>query len=156
MCLPQAVKMRGHITSCTRINIIKPSSTQIWGFFQNRKTNSNFFEFDTHVQSRKASSNNHSIPFFSTWKKGHNRIVRVLLGSIFFRYFWNLFSSIYYVKRIGGLRSQWIRHKWTIGTHGNWKNENPGAILELPAKQYCQSSPFTWKLDQMGSIGSAV
>jgi hypothetical protein len=28
-----------------------------------------------------------------------------------------------------------------------------GAILELPAKQHCQSSPFTSKL---GQIGSAV
>jgi len=31
-----------------------------------------------------------------------------------------------------------------------------GAILELPAKQHCQSSPFTSKLDQIGQIGSAV
>ena len=30
------------------------------------------------------------------------------------------------------------------------------AILELPAKQPCQSSPFTLKLDQIGQIGSAV
>ena len=31
-----------------------------------------------------------------------------------------------------------------------------GAILELPAKQHCQSSPFTKKVGQMGLIGSAV
>ena len=31
-----------------------------------------------------------------------------------------------------------------------------GAILELPAKQYCQSSPFTSKLGQIGQSGSAV
>ena len=31
-----------------------------------------------------------------------------------------------------------------------------GAILELPAKQRCQSSPFTLKLGQIGQIRSAV
>jgi hypothetical protein len=30
------------------------------------------------------------------------------------------------------------------------------AILELPAKQHCQSSPFTSKLGQIGQIESAV
>ena len=28
-----------------------------------------------------------------------------------------------------------------------------GAVLELPAKQHCQTSPFTSKLDQIGQIG---
>ena len=31
-----------------------------------------------------------------------------------------------------------------------------GAVCELPAIQYCQSSPFTSKLGQIGQIGSAV
>ena len=31
-----------------------------------------------------------------------------------------------------------------------------GAVLELPAKQHCQSSPFTSELDQIDQIGSAV
>jgi hypothetical protein len=31
-----------------------------------------------------------------------------------------------------------------------------GAVLELPAKQHCQSSPFTSKLGQIGQIGRAV
>ena len=31
-----------------------------------------------------------------------------------------------------------------------------GDVLELPAKQHCQSSPFTSKLGQIGQIGSAV
>jgi len=31
-----------------------------------------------------------------------------------------------------------------------------GAVLELSAKQHCQSSPFTSKLGQIGQIGSAV
>ena len=31
-----------------------------------------------------------------------------------------------------------------------------GALLELPAKQHCQSSPFTSNLGQIGQIGSAV
>jgi hypothetical protein len=31
-----------------------------------------------------------------------------------------------------------------------------GAVLELPAKQHCQSSPFTSKLGQIGQIGNAV
>ena len=30
-----------------------------------------------------------------------------------------------------------------------------GAVLELPAKQHCQSSPFTSKLDQIGQIFEA-
>ena len=28
-----------------------------------------------------------------------------------------------------------------------------GALFELPAKQHCQSSPFTLKLGQIGQIG---
>jgi hypothetical protein len=36
------------------------------------------------------------------------------------------------------------------------KIEILGAVLELPAKQHCQSNPFTTKLDQMGLIGSAI
>jgi hypothetical protein len=35
-------------------------------------------------------------------------------------------------------------------------NEKLVAILELPAKQQSQSSPFTSKLGQIGQIGSAV
>ena len=31
-----------------------------------------------------------------------------------------------------------------------------GAVFELPAKQRCQSSPFTSKLGQIGQIGNAV
>ena len=31
-----------------------------------------------------------------------------------------------------------------------------GAVLELPAKQHCHSSPFTSKLGHIGQIGSAV
>jgi hypothetical protein len=31
-----------------------------------------------------------------------------------------------------------------------------GAVLELPAKQHCQSSPFTSKLGQIGQIGSVI
>ena len=31
-----------------------------------------------------------------------------------------------------------------------------GALLQLPAKQHSQSSPFTSKLGQIGQIGSAV
>ena len=30
------------------------------------------------------------------------------------------------------------------------------AVLEVPAKQHCQSSPFTSKLGQIGQIGRAV
>ena len=33
--------------------------------------------------------------------------------------------------------------KWIIGTHGNWKKlKILEAVLELPAKQHCQFSPF--------------
>jgi hypothetical protein len=31
-----------------------------------------------------------------------------------------------------------------------------GALLELPAKQHCQSSPFISKLGQIGQISGAV
>ena len=31
-----------------------------------------------------------------------------------------------------------------------------GAVLELPAKQHCQPSPFTSKLGQIGQINNAV
>jgi len=31
-----------------------------------------------------------------------------------------------------------------------------GAVLEPPAKQHCQSSPFTSQLSHTGQIGSAV
>ena len=31
-----------------------------------------------------------------------------------------------------------------------------GALLELPAKQHCQSSPFTSNLGHIGQIGGAV
>ena len=31
-----------------------------------------------------------------------------------------------------------------------------GALLELPAKQHCQPSPFTSRLGQIGQIGSTV
>jgi hypothetical protein len=31
-----------------------------------------------------------------------------------------------------------------------------GAILELPANQHCQSSPFTSQLGQIDKLGSAV
>ena len=47
--------------------------------------------------------------------------------------------------------------KWIIDTHSNWKKiKIPGAILELPVKQCCQSSQFTAKMGHMGWIGSAV
>ena len=36
------------------------------------------------------------------------------------------------------------------------KIEILGAVLELPAKQHCQSIPFTKNMGQMGLIGSAV
>ena len=36
------------------------------------------------------------------------------------------------------------------------KMEISGAVLELPTKQHCQSSPFTSKLGQIGQIGSDV
>jgi hypothetical protein len=31
-----------------------------------------------------------------------------------------------------------------------------GAVLELPARQHCQFSPFTYKMSQIGQIGGAV
>ena len=36
------------------------------------------------------------------------------------------------------------------------KNKILGVVLELPAKQHCQSNPFTSKLGQIAQIGSAL
>ena len=36
------------------------------------------------------------------------------------------------------------------------KRKIMGAVLELPAKQHCQPSPFTSRLGQIGQIGSTV
>ena len=49
----------------------------------------------------------------------------------------------YYVNFLGRLGSNGFQLKRRFGTHGIWKNQNPGgAVLELPAKQHCQFSPF--------------
>ena len=40
--------------------------------------------------------------------------------------------------------------KRTIGNHGNLKIKILGAVLELPARQQCQSSPFTSKIGPNG------
>ena len=45
---------------------------------------------------------------------------------------------------------------WTASTSERSKIKILGAVLELPAKEYCQSSPFTAKMGQMGWIGSTV
>ena len=50
-------------------------------------------------------------------------------------------------KKIGGHRSQ------LNFSNGNWKIQNPGAVLELPARHRCQFSQFTSKIDQIGQIG---
>ena len=42
--------------------------------------------------------------------------------------------------RLGSNRFQL---KWRFGIHGNWTNQNPGAILKLPAKHDCQFSPLS-------------
>ena len=77
----------------------------------------------------------------------------------------------YYVQKMGGgLGLNGIKLKWIIGTHGNWKNQNPSSnfkyqsqpkfaycistqanyVLELPARQHCQSTQFTSKIKQIG------
>ena len=62
----------------------------------------------------------------------------------------------YYAKKWGGLGRNEIMLKLIIGTHGNWKIRILGAVLELPARQHYQSSPFTSKIDQIDRISSAV
>ena len=53
--------------------------------------------------------------------------------------------------------SQWLSYKTNIRHPLQLKKiKILGAVLELPAKQHCQSSPFTSKLGQIGQIGSAV
>ena len=44
----------------------------------------------------------------------------------------------YCVKFWKCLDSIWFQAKWRFSSHGNWKNQNPGAVLELPPKQHCQ------------------
>ena len=39
-----------------------------------------------------------------------------------------------------------------FGTLCNKKNQILGAVLELPAKQHCQSSPFTSKLAKLALL----
>ena len=46
------------------------------------------------------------------------------------------------VKFLGRLDSNEFQLKRRIDTHYNWKNQILGAVLELPAKQHCQFSPF--------------
>ena len=58
-----------------------------------------------------------------------------------------------------GHGSQWISHKINIrhlGVRTVEKIKILGAVLELPSKQHCQSSPSTSKLGQIGQIGSAA
>ena len=64
--------------------------------------------------------------------------------------------TTYYFWKMWVARSQCFsphmnnRHLWLL------KKSTLGAILELPAKQQCQSSPFTSKMGEMGWIGCAV
>ena len=58
--------------------------------------------------------------------------------------------------KLGSLGLNGNKLKWIIGIHGNWKKiKILGAVLELPAKQHCQSSPFTSKLGQIGQIAGS-
>ena len=57
----------------------------------------------------------------------------------------------YHVNLLEGLVCNVFQLKWRFGTHGNWKKiKILGAVLELPAKQHCQSSPFTSKIGPNG------
>ena len=47
---------------------------------------------------------------------------------------------------------KWISNKMKTRDPGG-TIKNPGAVLELPAKHNCQSSPFTSKLGKIGQIG---
>ena len=52
-----------------------------------------------------------------------------------------------------------LKSQWNSAQMNNRQIEKIkilGAFLELPARQHCQSSPFTSKLDQIGQIGIAV
>ena len=51
--------------------------------------------------------------------------------------------------------SQWISNKKHSAPKTIEKMKILGVVLELPAKQHCQSSPFTSKLGQIGQISSA-
>ena len=55
-----------------------------------------------------------------------------------------------------GHGSQWFSYKMYNRHPLHLKIKILGAVLELPAKQHCQSSPFTSKLGQIGQIGSTV
>ena len=53
-------------------------------------------------------------------------------------------------KKLGGIGLNGIQLEWIIDTHGNWKKEVLGVVLELIAKHPCQSTQGLIKT--MGSM----
>ena len=84
------------------------------------------------------------LSFADTYKvRGHNGAKTEIQGVVSFIKSTPRLEINYYVKKIGGLGLNGIK---LIGTHGNWKKiKILGAVLELPARQHCQSSIFTKK-----------
>ena len=76
-------------------------------------------------------------------KKGLNFALLKSKETIWFQNTAQCLRINYYVQKIGGRRSQWNsaqmnnRHPWQLK-----KIKILGAVLELPAKQHCQFSPF--------------
>ena len=76
-------------------------------------------------------------------KKGLNFALLKSKETIWFQDTAHCLRINYYVQKIGGRRSQWNsdqmnnRHPWQLKKSKSW-----GAVLELPAKQHCQFSPF--------------
>ena len=52
-------------------------------------------------------------------------------------------------KKLGGLGLNGIKLKWIIGTHGNWRNQNPGVC-------FLATSSTLLPIQPMGQIGSGV
>ena len=65
-------------------------------------------------------------------------------------------TEIIYPKNVGALVAMNFTKDKYLAPRTIEKMKILGALLELPAKQHCQSSPFTSKLGKICQIGSAV
>ena len=56
--------MAGYVTCTTRVLVVPPGSTEPRALFKDFVFYSNFFQFDSNVDSRKPSSNNTDVEIF--------------------------------------------------------------------------------------------
>lgn len=53
--------MAWSVTSCSRIDIVPPRASEVGTLLQDDKVNANFFQSDTNVDARDASTNDHGL-----------------------------------------------------------------------------------------------